>query len=201
MDLRSKEKADMPRSARGLTIDDYLAFTDTRPRAERWELIEGEPKLNASPTDWHQRIAANIIIVLTREMERLEARWVPVIGIGTRVPASPRSLPEPDIMVLEHGLGPSARRETSDALAVFEVISPSNKSGPETWRRNAFASVPNLQHYVTLSQRRPEVVLYDRKASFRPKTLRSPRSILRLDALGDVAIPIGEFFKHTPLAP
>jgi hypothetical protein len=34
-----------------MTIEEFLAFTDTRPEEERWELIEGVPVLNPSPID------------------------------------------------------------------------------------------------------------------------------------------------------
>lgn len=32
-----------------MTIEEFLAFTDTRPDEERWELIEGEPVMSPSP--------------------------------------------------------------------------------------------------------------------------------------------------------
>ena len=34
-----------------LTIEEFLAFTDTRPEGERWELIEGVAVLDPSPVD------------------------------------------------------------------------------------------------------------------------------------------------------
>ena len=33
-----------------MTIEEFYAFTDTRPDEEKWELIDGEPVLNASPS-------------------------------------------------------------------------------------------------------------------------------------------------------
>ena len=32
-----------------MTVEEFYAFTDTRPDDEKWELIDGEPILNASP--------------------------------------------------------------------------------------------------------------------------------------------------------
>ena len=32
-----------------MTVEEFYAFTDTRPDNEKWELIDGEPILNASP--------------------------------------------------------------------------------------------------------------------------------------------------------
>ena len=45
-----------------LTVEEFLAFTDTRPDGERWELIEGVAILNPSPTDYHQIVVANIVV-------------------------------------------------------------------------------------------------------------------------------------------
>ncbi len=33
-----------------MTISEFYAFTETRPDEEKWELIEGEPVMNASPS-------------------------------------------------------------------------------------------------------------------------------------------------------
>ena len=38
-----------------MTVEEYFAFTETRPDNEKWELIDGEPILNASPSRLHQR--------------------------------------------------------------------------------------------------------------------------------------------------
>ena len=84
-----------------MTVEEYLAFTDTRPDDERWELIEGVPVLNPAPIDYHQIICTNIATFLMNEKQRLDASWLPLLGIGTRVPVSPKSLPQPDVFVLE----------------------------------------------------------------------------------------------------
>ena len=85
--------------------------------------------------------------------------WFPIIGMGTKVPASKKSLPQPDVMVKEHP--PTGRPVSDDALVLFEVLSPGNK-GDQAWRRKVYASVPNCEHYVTVSLKTVEVVAYDR---------------------------------------
>ena len=34
-----------------MTVEDFLAFTRSRPDEERWELIEGRPVMQASPSN------------------------------------------------------------------------------------------------------------------------------------------------------
>jgi Uma2 family endonuclease len=106
-----------------MTIEEFLAFTDTRPQEEHWELIEGVPVLSPSPTDYHQIVVTNVATFLMRAKVERNASWFPMIGTGTRVPASANSLPEPDVMVKEHP--PTGTPASDDALGLFEVLSPS----------------------------------------------------------------------------
>ena len=43
-----------------MRAEEFFAFTATRPDDEKWELIEGEPVLNASASRLHQKIVGNI---------------------------------------------------------------------------------------------------------------------------------------------
>jgi Uma2 family endonuclease len=190
-----------PQLARGqhekpMTIEEFLAFTDTRPQGERWELIEGVPVMHASPVGHHQMIAANITGFLWRfKMERSPG-WFPIPGTGTKVPASEKSLPQPDIMVLERP--PTGEPVSEEALVLFEVLSPSNRKGDQAWRRKVYASVPNCQHYVTVSLKRVEVVAYDRASRWKGRSLTSLADALALPALG-VSIPLADVYRWTPL--
>ena len=47
-------------------------------------------------------------------------------------------------------------------MVLFEVLSRSNTKADQAWRRRVYASVPNCQHYVTVSLKTVEVVAYDR---------------------------------------
>jgi Uma2 family endonuclease len=79
-----------------MTVEEFYAFTDMRPDEEKWELIDGEPVLNAAPSDPHQEIVRNLIVALTmRERERA-APWMVLPGLGVRVSDIER--PEPDVL-------------------------------------------------------------------------------------------------------
>jgi Uma2 family endonuclease len=179
-----------------MTIEEFLAFTDTRPEEERWELIEGAPVLNPSPIDFHQIVVTNIVAFLVRWKIETKASWLPLIGTGTRVPVSVHSLPQPDVMVKERP--PTGSAVSDDGLVLFEVLSKSNTKADQAWRRRVYASVPNCQHYVTVSLRGVEVVAYDRAASWRPRTTASLAEALELPALG-LAMPVADIYRWTPL--
>jgi Uma2 family endonuclease len=150
-----------------MTIEEFLAFTETRPDDEKWELIEGEPVMNPSPVDYHQMVVANLITALMIHQRATGARWHPMPGVGTHVPASKRSLPQPDVFVLEGA--PTGTPTTADALVIFEVLSRSNSTSDQAWRRKVYASVPNCQHYVTVSLKAREIVVFDRSTGWKPK--------------------------------
>jgi Uma2 family endonuclease len=179
-----------------MTIEEFLAFTDSRPDEERWELIEGVAVLNPSPVEHHQLVVTNIVTYLMTHKQRTGVTWLPMLGVGTRVPVSPRSLPQPDVFVKEGAATGSA--VTDDALVLFEVLSRSNTKADQAWRRRVYASVPNCEHYVTVSLRAVEVDAYDRDSNWQQRRIRSLDDSLKLSALG-VAMPIADIYRWTPL--
>ena len=183
-----------------MTIEAYLAFTETRPREERWELIEGRPVIGPSPTLWHQQIAANICVSLTKLRDQHDLPWIALLGTGTIVPVSPRSLPQPDVMVLPGIVEEGDTHYTDDVLILFEVLSRSNRRADQLWRRRVYASIPNCQHYVTIEQRRLAVTRYDRADGWKGTVRKSLDGKLELAGLGkDIAIPLREIYRFTPL--
>jgi Uma2 family endonuclease len=180
-----------------MTIEEFLAFTDTRPQEERWELIEGVPVMSPSPTDYHQVVVTNVVTFLLRAKVEQEASWFPMIGTGTKVPASERSLPQPDVMVKERP--PTGTPASADALVLFEMLSLSNSKADQAWRRKVYASVPNCQHYVTVSLKVVEVIAYDRANRWKGRNLTTLKEALALPALG-LSVPVADIYRWTPLA-
>src|SRR5262245_51849988 len=181
-----------------MTVEEFLAFTDTRPEEERWELIEGVPVLSPSPTDYHQIVVTNISGFLWRFKAERNPNWFPLIGTGTRVPASKNSLPQPDIMVKERP--PTGSPVSDDALVLFEVLSRSNTKAGQAWRRRVYASVPNCQHYVTVSVKSVKIDCYDRESGWKGLTFTSLADSLALPTLG-LSIPVADIYRWTPLGP
>src|ERR1700733_9364320 len=81
-----------------MTVEEYFAFTDTRPDNEKWELIDGEPILNASPSPVHQWIVGNLLVALRNRARDLRASWAVLPGLGVRV--SEVNRPEPDVLII-----------------------------------------------------------------------------------------------------
>jgi Uma2 family endonuclease len=179
-----------------MTIEEFLAYMDTRPDGERWELIEGVAVMNASPTQWHQVIASNIVRFLMNEKAASNTSWLPLLGVGTRVPISPNSLPQPDVYVQEGKAQLSPI--TDDAAVLFEVLSKSNTKSDRAWRKRVYTSIPNCQHYVTVSVKSAEVVRFDRSNDWEETKTAGLDARLVLSALR-LEIPLLDIYRWTPI--
>jgi len=181
-----------------MTIAEFYAFTDTRPDEEKWELIEGEPVLNAAPSPLHQLIVKNLIIALGNRERDMRASWEVLPGLGVRVSETNR--PEPDVLVLPRA-GPSfdlLSRDRGDVIVAFEILSPSTKSRDLRWKRTAYTSLPTLMDYVVIAQDAVDIVAFARTSGFAEQRFRRLDDRVDLPALG-LAIPLAEIYRDTGL--
>ena len=181
-----------------MTVEEYFAFTETQPDNEKWELIDGEPILNASPSRSHQTIFWNLALLIGTIQRQRPQSWEASPGVGVRV--SDTSLPEPDIFIVPAGSArrDPYRRETSDVLVAFEILSPSTAERDLRWKRTAYTSLPSLTHYVVIAQDAVDIVVFARGAGFAERHLRSLADTFELPALG-ISLPLAEIYRDTDL--
>ena len=181
-----------------MTVDEFYEFTDRCPDEEKWELIDGEPILNAAPSRLHQGIVRDVLVALTLRERELSAAWEVLPGLGVRV--SEINRPEPDVVILPR-TGASLDlqgRDRSDVLAAFEVLSPSTKDRDLRWKRTAYTSLASLTHYVVIAQDAVEVVVFARDKGFAEKRLRSLNDSVDVPALG-ISLLLAEIYRGTSL--
>jgi Uma2 family endonuclease len=182
---------------RPMTVDEFYAFTDTRPDGEKWELIEGEPVLNASPSPLHQMIASNVHVALKILEREIKAPWTATWPLGIRL--SEKSRPEPDVLVFPYENRRSdARRDRDDVIVVFEVMSPSTEDRDLGWKRKAYTSLPSLTHYVVISQDAVDVIVFARENAFERRRFQSLRDAIDVRSLG-ISLPLAEIYRDTGL--
>jgi len=143
-----------------MRAEEYFAFTDTRPDGEKWELIDGEPILNPSPSYLHQKIARNLLVLLDEAARRSRGGWEVLPGLGVLL--SDTSIPEPDVLVRPDKFIDG--RDCDDMIVAFEVLSPSTAKRDLRWKRTAYASLPTLRQYVVVTQDAVDILSFDRDA-------------------------------------
>jgi Uma2 family endonuclease len=181
-----------------MTVKEFYAFTDTRPDDEKWELIDGEPILNASPSPVHQWIVRNILIALGNRERELEASWAILPGLGIRVSRTNR--PEPDLVIIPRSAfsADPVQRDTAEMIAAFEILSPSTEGRDLRWKRTTYTSLPSLTHYIVVAQDAADVVVFARDTGFAERRYRSLSDTIELPALG-ILLPLSEIYRDTGL--
>lgn len=172
-----------------MTVEAFLAFTDTRPDEERWELIDGEPILSPSPSYGHQKLVGNLVAILFGA-EDAGAPWQSLPGIGAKL--SDGDLPVPDVMVRPAGW--IGGHYCEDMIAAFEVLSPSSLKRDLTWKRRAYAALPSCQHYVVFAQDRVDARRYDRASGWAEHRVTEAGVKLDLAVLG-VTLDLARLYR------
>lgn len=178
-----------------MRFGEFVAFLDTRPDDEKWELVEGRPVLNPTPVRRHQIVVKNVLFALESSAIAERPAWEVLPGLGVQVDDFNALVP--DVLVR-----PKDSLEGSfcdDILAAFEVLSPATASRDRKWKRLVYAALPSLQHYVIVSPTRVEVSLFSRSDAFAGTVLRDLSTTLELPSLG-VALPLASLYRDTGLA-
>ena len=177
------------------TVEDFLAFVESRPDEERWELIEGRPYLSPSPSYPHQIILGNILAILRSLRARRGASWHAIPGIGMRL--SPFNMPVPDVLIRPLDDLPGSLCD--DVSIAFEILSPSTADHDLRWKRRNYGTLPSLQHYVVVAQDDIEVLAFDRATDFAERRVADIGAFLELPALG-LSLPLRDIYENTRAA-
>ena len=165
-----------------MRAEQFFAFLETRPDEEKWELIDGEPILNAAPSYPHQMIVFNLIMLLGEQARRSRGGWGVLPGLGVRL--SDVSVPVPDVLIRPDK--PIEGVECDDIIVAFEVLSPSTAKRDLRWKRTAYASLPSLRQYVVVAQDAVDVLSLEREPgmeAFRERRLTRLDETLDLPAI------------------
>jgi Uma2 family endonuclease len=182
---------DVPvRKAEPMNVEEFFAFTDSRPDNEKWELIEGEAVLHATPLSPHQVIVGNVISWLHNFRRARRPTWIAIPGIGVRV--SSTSLAEPDVLI--RPTIPRVGRECDDPMVAIEVLSDSTADRDLRWKRKAYARLPSLMYYVIIAQDAVEVLVYARTSYFTEQRIESLAATLDLPAI-QVSLPLADIYQ------
>ena len=109
-----------------MDVDEFMAFLETRPDGEHWELIEGIAVMMAPASYAHQRIAYNLCNLLNNAFAVAAILiCTAYFDVGVRTPGVKNFQPQPDVAVV-----PGVARATICIPSAFElaaeILSPSN---------------------------------------------------------------------------
>ena len=141
-----------------MNVAQFLAFNATRPDGEKWELLDGELFLNASPVRPHQIIVANLMAALRIQLRGAGRLHEAIPGIGVQL--SDVGSVQPDVLIRPRD---ELRGNVCDDVVVaFDVLSPSTRRNDLEFKRLGYAGLASLTHYVVVAPERVEVRVFSR---------------------------------------
>jgi Uma2 family endonuclease len=189
-----------------LPVAAFRSWVELRPDEEHWELIDGVAIMIAPPTRDHQRIASNIERLLNDAIERLPQPRLPPVAAYQRIGVNLEPMvedydPEPDVAIVEVGLG-SDPRYADRFFLVAEVVSLSDEPKIEG-KREVYKRHPDCECVLVIRQDRYEVTVDLRTQEvWAGEALVAPDDRLSLPAFG-LQCSLDDIYKGTmvPRAP
>ena len=96
-----------------MDVDEFMAFMETRPKGEHWDLIEGVAVMMAPASYAHQRIASNLCHLLNGAFAARHLDLYAYFDVGVRSPGVRNFQPEPDVAVVPGVAGTTIRNAFS----------------------------------------------------------------------------------------
>ena len=181
-----------------MDVDEFMAFIETRPKGEHWDLIEGIAVMMAPPTVVHQRIAHNLCNLLHPAFTARSLDLFAYTGLGVRTPGVQNFQPEPDVVVLPG----AARYELYSEHFQFaaEILSPSNTRTEIGVKLRRYREAPDNLYVIVTDSRELLVEIYARNRGWEPHTLKSAGDPIEMPEFG-LSCRVGDLYRGTPLDP
>ena len=190
--------APAPAFSGSMDVDEFMAFLETRPKGEHWELIEGVAVMMSPPSVAHQRIARNLSELLNGAFSAQRLDLFAYMAIGVRTPGVMNFQPEPDVVVLPGVAGYDLYSE--DFRLAAEILSPSNARAEIDFKLRRYREAPQNLYAVVVAPREFMVEVHARRAEWQQVVLRAPDDIVEMPEFG-LRCTVGEFYRGTPLDP
>jgi Uma2 family endonuclease len=179
-----------------MDVDEFMAFLETRPKGEHWDLIEGIAVMMAPPTVVRQRIVHNLCNLLHAAFAAGRLNLFAYTGLGVRTPGVKDFQPEPDVIVL-----PGAARyelySENFQLAV-EVLSPSNTRTEIDLKLHRYRAAPDNLYVVVVDSRELLVEIYARSRGWQPLILKKIDDPIEMPEFG-LRCCVIDLYRGTPL--
>jgi Uma2 family endonuclease len=193
---------DMAAFARALSgnmqAGEFLKFLKTRPKEERWQLIEGIAVMMNPPTLVHQVIALNLRDLLKEALARKKLDLLVVNECGVRIPSVSHFLPRPDVVVIPGIADYQVYAERF--LLAAEVLSPSNTKSLIAQKVRRYKEHADNLYCLVIDSRRAWMQIHARMSDWEPVTLDGPENVVELPEFA-LRCRVGDLYRQTPLDP
>lgn len=181
-----------------MNVDEFMAFYQTRPDEEHWELIDGVAVMTAPPSYRHQRIVQNLCALLNGAFTKTGVDLFAYIDAGVRAPGMRNFQPEPDVVVVPGPAGDEVYAEHFQLAA--EVLSPSNTRAEIDLKLRFYREAPDNLYVVVIEPREFLVEVHAKRTDWTPVRLTKPDDPLVMPEFG-LSCRVADLYRGTPLDP
>lgn len=181
-----------------MDVDEFMAFLETRPHGEHWELIEGVAVMMAPASYAHQRIVRNLCELLNGAFVAQHLRLFAYFDAGVRSPGVRDFQPEPDVVVVPGVAGYDLYSERFQLVA--EVLSPTNRRQEIDLKLRRYREAPENLYAVVIEPREFQVEIYAKRAAWQPMILTKADDQIEMPEFG-LRCRVADLYAGTPLDP
>jgi Uma2 family endonuclease len=182
-----------------MQVGEFLRFLKSRPKEERWQLVEGVAVMMNPPRMRHQQIALNLRDLLKDALEKQGRRdLLAMTEVGVRVRGVSNFLPRPDVVVVPGIAGDEVYAE--HFLLVSEVLSPSNTKSLITQKLRLYKGHPDNLYCLVIDSRRAWMEIHARAKEWVPVVMDDLANVFELPEFA-LRSTLGDLYRHTPLDP
>ena len=179
-----------------MDVDEFMAFIETRPREERWHLIEGMAVMVAPPSLAHQWIALNFCELLNRAFASQNRSLFAYHEIAIRLPGVLNFQPEPDVVVTPDS--PGYELFVENFRLVAEILSASNTRTEIDLKLRRYREASGNFYALVIEPREFLVEIYARNRGWVPLILKSPDDPIEMPEFG-LRCSVRDLYHRTPL--
>jgi len=179
-----------------MDVDEFMAFMETRPKGEHWDLIEGVAVMMAPASYAHQRIARNLCELLNGAFAARRLDLFAYFDVGVRSPGVRNFQPQPDVAVVPGVAGFDYYSERFQLAA--EVLSPSNTRVEIDLKLRRYREAPDNLYAVVIDPREFMVEIYSKSSKWEPAILANPDDPIEMPEFG-LRCAVADLYRGTPL--
>jgi Uma2 family endonuclease len=179
-----------------MDVDEFMGFLETRPKEERWHLIEGRAVMMSPPSLAHQRIALNLCELLNRGFVAQGSDLYAYHEIAVRLPGVVNFQPEPDVVVAPGTAG--YELYTEHFRLIGEILSPSNTRREIDLKLRRYREAPDNLYAVVIEPRELLVEIRAKSRNWQPAIFQAADDLIEMPELG-LQCRVADLYRGTPL--
>lgn len=188
----------LPPSSGTMDVDEFMAFLQTRPDGERWDLIEGVAVMMSPASYAHQRITYNLCALLNGAFAARRLDLFAYFDAGVRSPGVRNFQPQPDVVVVPGVAGHDYYSEQFQLAG--EVLSPTNTQAEIDLKLRHYREAPHNLYVVVIEPRKFNVEIHAKRNDWQKTIFANAEDLIELPEFG-LRCRVVDLYRGTPLDP